>query len=238
MRVAGLKQQIESGVTERSLDGLTPAETLRAVARAHPAHGARPISSAGAKNWRRRWPKHGIRFLDLAELAPADLKWLENFYRSQVRPVLTPLAIDPAHPFPQLLNKSLNIIVQVEMKTGGEPCAIWPSCRPRACCRPWSGCRADGRADYVFLGRVVGHFLRDLFPGTKILGYWHFRVTRNSELYIDEQDTGNLLKAVENGIAQPPQRATPCGWRSTTIARPRSARRCWDLAADRGRPAT
>ena len=129
-----------------------------------------------------------------------DLQWLENFYRSQVLPVLTPLAIDPEHPFPQLLNKSLNIIVQLEMKTGGrKPCAIWPWCRRRACCRRSSAWRATGR-DYVFLGRVIGHFLRELFPGTKILGHWHFRVTRNSELYIDEQDTGNLLKAVENEL--------------------------------------
>ena len=60
--------------------------------------------------------------------------------------------------------------------------------------------REDGRGDYVFLGQLIGHFLADLFPGTRILGYWHFRVTRNSELYIDEQDGGNLLKAVEKEL--------------------------------------
>jgi polyphosphate kinase len=134
-------------------------------------------------------------------LGEADLKWLENFYRSEVRPVLTPLAIDPNHPFPQLLNKSLNIIVQLEMKTGTEmlrhlAVVQAPRVLPPVVKLP----RADGRRDYVFLGQVMGHFLGDLFPGTRILGYWHFRVTRNSELYIDEQDSGNLLKAIEKEL--------------------------------------
>ena len=60
--------------------------------------------------------------------------------------------------------------------------------------------RTDGRQDYVYLGRLIGHYLADLFPGTNILGYWPFRVTRNSELYIDEEETANLLKAVENEL--------------------------------------
>jgi len=117
VRVAGLKQQIESGAAGRSMDGLTPAETLRAVRRR-----IRRMVRDQYVCWRQELApalaKSGIRFLEPRQLAPADLKWLENFYRSQVLPVLTPLAIDPKHPFPQLLNKSLNIIVQVEMKTG------------------------------------------------------------------------------------------------------------------------
>ena len=60
--------------------------------------------------------------------------------------------------------------------------------------------RENGRQDYVFLGSLIGHYLADLFPGTKILGYWNFRVTRNSELYIDEEEAANLLKAVENEL--------------------------------------
>ncbi len=60
--------------------------------------------------------------------------------------------------------------------------------------------REDGRRDYVFLGQLIGHFLADIFPGTQILGYWQFRVTRNSELYVDEGDTPNLLKAVEEEL--------------------------------------
>ena len=198
VRVAGLKQLIESGATGRGMDGLTPADTLRAVRR----RIGRMVRDQYVC-WRRELApalaKNGIRFLDPSQLARADLQWLEDFYRSQVLPVLTPLAIDPKHPFPQLLNKSLNIIAQVEMKTGPETLRHLAVVQAPRVLPPVVRLERPGR-DYVFLGRVIGHFLREIFPGTKILGYWHFRVTRNSELYIDEQDTGNLLKAVENEL--------------------------------------
>jgi polyphosphate kinase len=200
VRVAGLKQQIESGVNTPANDGLTPAETLRAT-----HERIRRMVQEQYVCWREELApalaRHGIRFLRPAQLGGADLAWLENFYRSEVRPVLTPLAIDPNHPFPQLLNKSLNIIVQLEMKTGAETLRHLavvqaPRMLPPVVALP----RADGSRDYVFLGQVMGHFLGDLFPGTHILGYWHFRVTRNSELYIDEQDSGDLLKAIEKEL--------------------------------------
>ncbi len=200
VRVAGLKQQIESGVTTPGIDGLTPAATLRA---AH--ERIRRMVQEMYECWRQElvpeMARQGIRFLAPAQLVDTDLAWLENFYRSEVRPVLTPLAIDPKHPFPQLLNKSLNLIVKLEMKTDGErlhhlAVVQAPRVLPPVVRLP----RADARRDYVFLGQTVGHFLGDLFPGTSILGYWHFRVTRNSELYLDEQDSGNLLKAIEKEL--------------------------------------
>jgi polyphosphate kinase len=198
VRVAGLKQQVESGAAGRSMDGLTPAETLRAVRRR-----IRLMVRDQYVCWRKELApalaKSGIRFLEPRQLAPGDLKWLEDFYRSQVLPVLTPLAIDPKHPFPQLLNKSLNIIAQVEMKTGSETLRHLAVVQVPRVLPSVVRLAREGR-DYVFLGRAIGHFLREVFPGTKILGRWHFRVTRNSELYIDEQDSGNLLKAVENEL--------------------------------------
>ncbi len=200
VRVAELKQQVESGVLSRGPDGMTPAESLRAVLQ----RIGRMVHDQYVC-WREQLApgleRHGIRFLKPGDLAEADLTWLEDFYRREVRPVLTPLALDPVHPFPQLLNKSLNIIVHLEMKTGGQnlrhlAVVQAPRVLPPVVQLP----RQDGRRDYVFLGRVIGHFLGDLFPGTKIIGYWHFRVTRNSELYLDEQDGGNLLKAIENEL--------------------------------------
>ena len=200
VRIAGLKQQIESDVVERSTDGLTASETFRAVTRR-----IRKMVETQYDCWRKELKpalaKSGIRILDLAELYPVDLAWVQEFYRSQVRPVLTPLAIDPAHPFPQLLNKSLNLIVRLEMPRNQEvlkhlAVVQIPRILPRMIKLP----RTDGRLDYVYLGWLIGHFLADLFPGTKILGYWPFRVTRNSELYIDEEETASLLKAVENEL--------------------------------------
>lgn len=200
VRVAGLKQQIESDVVERSLDGLTASEIFRAVSN----RVRRMVDEQYAcwsKDLRPALARNGIRFLDLDGLDAADHAWLENYYREHVRPVLTPLAIDPAHPFPQLLNKSLNMIVQVEMKQDGHTLRHLavvqvPRVLPRLVKLP----REDSSQHYVFLGRLIGHFLADLFPGTKILGDWHFRVTRNSELYIDSEEVENLLKAVENEL--------------------------------------
>src|SRR4029079_17306773 len=144
---------------------------------------------------------HGLRILNVRDLDPSDLSWAEKYYQSQVRPVLTPLAIDPAHPFPQLLNKSLNVIVRLEVSMSGRPLRHLavvqvPRVLPRLVQVP-GGKRAR---EYLFLGHLVGHFLPDLFPGTKIIGYWHFRLTRNSELYIDEEEDANLTNAVENEL--------------------------------------
>ncbi len=199
VRVAGIKQQIESDVVERSPDGLTASETFRSITRR-----VRKMVADQYACWREHLlpalTRSGIRILETDDLEAGDLQWLHEYYRAQVRPVLTPLAIDPAHPFPQLLNKSLNFIVRVEMPRGEEllkhlAVVQIPRILPAMVKLP-----GDGRLDYVYLGRLIGYYLADLFPGTRILGYWPFRVTRNSELYIDEEETANLLKAVENEL--------------------------------------
>ena len=201
IRVAGLKQQMESSVVERSLDGLTATENLQVINRK-----VRQLVEQQYRCWRDELvpslAEHNIRFLRFKELSKTDTTWVEHFYRSQVRPVLTPLGLDPAHPFPQLLNKSLNTIVQLEIVENGvlnQRLAVvqMPRILPRLVKLP----RTDSKLQhYIFLGDLVGHYLADLFPGTKILGYWHFRVSRNSELYIDEEEVANLLKEVENEL--------------------------------------
>ena len=200
VRVAGIKQQMESEVVERSVDGLTATETFRAINRR-----VRRMVDEQYRCWREdlrpTLATHGIRFLSMEEVGKDDAIWLENFYRAEVRPVLTPLAIDPAHPFPQLLNKSLNMIVQLEMSTAGQPLRHMAVVQvPRVLARLVKLPRENQGRDYVVLAELIGHFLGDLFPGTTILGYWQFRITRNSELYIDEEEVANLLKAVENEL--------------------------------------
>ncbi len=200
VRVAGLKQQIESEAVERTMDGLTASETFRAVVERVRGLVTRQYACWG-KELMPALAASGIRILDLPELELPDRAWLSQYFRSQVRPVLTPLAIDPAHPFPQLLNKSLNLIVRLELRKGREThkhlaVVQIPRLLPRLLKLP----REDACQDYVYLSRLIGHHLAELFPGTQILGYWPFRVTRNSELYIDEEESANLLKAVENEL--------------------------------------
>jgi polyphosphate kinase len=201
LRVAGLKQRIESTVVERSPDGLTATETLQAVHRR-----ARRLVERQYACWRNelrpQLARHGIRFLRFAELSRADVAWVENFYRTQVRPVLTPLGLDSAHPFPQLLNKSLNTIVQLRLTASGKAQQRLAVVQvPRVLARlvqlPQAGSREQR---YLFLGEVIGHYLADLFPGTKVLGYWNFRVTRNTELYTNEEEAADLLKGVESDL--------------------------------------
>jgi len=200
VRVAGLKQQIESEVVERSIDGRTATETFRAINKR-----VREMLDQQYRCWRDELvpglAKNGIRFLNWDKVNTADRDFLEDYYHRRVRPVVTPLGIDPAHPFPQLLNKSLNIAVQLEIERNGETqrrlaVVQVPRVLPRLVALP----REDDRLDYFFMGGLIGHYLADLFPGTTILGFWNFRVTRNSELYIDEEDVGNLLSAVEQEL--------------------------------------
>ena len=200
VRVAGLKQQIESEVVEASVDGLTATEIFQAVTRR-----VRTMVAEQYACWRNdlqpALAEHGLNIFPMAALKRADFDYIEEYYHSKIRPVLTPLAIDPAHPFPQLLNKSLNLMVRLEMKKGRQTLKHMavvqcPAILPRLIPLPRDG----QNRNYVFLGQLVGHFLADLFPGTKILGFWPFRVTRNSELYIDEEETGNVLKAVETEL--------------------------------------
>ncbi len=200
VRVAGLKQQVASDATGRGPDGLTASECLAAIARR-----VRRMVEDQYRCWREELvpalAAHQIRFLEPAALDARDRSWADAFYRAEVLPVLTPLAIDPAHPFPRLLNKSLNLIVL--FRRGGKPGA--PARRlivqvPRVLPRLVPLPRENGELAYMFLGRLIGHHLATLLPGTDILGFWAFRLTRNSELYIDEGDTPNLLKAVETEV--------------------------------------
>jgi len=200
VRVAGFKQQVESDIVERSNDGKTASETLRAIRKR-----VRTMIDRQYRCWREELvpglARNGIELIDYANLDEPDRLWVEQYYRANVRPVLTPLGIDPSHPFPQLLNKSLNIVVQLDIEREGlneRRLAVVqvPRVLPRLVRLP----REDDKPDFIYLGGLIGHYLADLFPGTKILGFWHFRVTRNGELYIDEEDIGNLLKAVENEL--------------------------------------
>ncbi|MCS1409508.1 MAG: Polyphosphate kinase [Verrucomicrobia subdivision 3 bacterium] len=200
VRVAGLKQQIESEITKRTPDGRMPSETFREV-----AARTRIMVASQYEVWRDdirpALAAVGIYFSPVSELSQEDLSWIDEFYFDQVASVLTPLGIDPAHPFPDLLNKSLNVIVEIKVNHRGEQehrLAIVQV--PRILSRLVRLPREEGEQHFVFLEEVIFKHLEHLFPGTEILGHWCFRVTRNSELYIDEESAANLIKAVEKEL--------------------------------------
>jgi len=127
------------------VDGLTATETFRAI-----TQQVHRLVADQQNCWRNdllpALANNDIRILDIPELDSADRAWLEHYYRTQVRPVLTPLAIDPAHPFPQLLNKSLNLIVRLEMEKDGKMLKHMAVVQIPGSGRAWSNCRARIRA--------------------------------------------------------------------------------------------
>ena len=201
VRVAGLKQQIESGDPTRSPDGLTPTETLQRI-----TTRTRELLKEQQACWHSelvpQLAKHRVRLVSASGLDSKELKWVEEFYRSQVRPVLTPLGNDPSHPFPQLLNKSLNLVVELEIddQEGISQKRLAVVQLPRVLPRMIRLPSRSSEYRFMMLGNLIVMFLSDLFPGTRINGSWRFRVTRNSELFIDEDDASNLLSAVENEL--------------------------------------
>src|SRR5208337_4386320 len=130
------------------------------------------------------------------ELTKEEKQYYAKYFEKSVYPVLTPLAVDPVHPFPQLLNKSLNVAVELEgedLKTNLAVVQV-PRILPRLL--PYKA-GESGMYRYIFIGNLIQAHAGSLFHGVKLKGAYQFRVTRNSDLYLDEEETDNLLKAIE-----------------------------------------
>lgn len=201
IRVAGLIQQVDSGIVERGLDGLGPREQLRRI---------HSISSGLVHDQYTCWSKqllpklktNRILFKTNEELTRTEKKWIREYFMEQIYPVLTPMAIDPSHPFPQLVNKSLNILVWLDdpsTKVIEKRMAIIPV--PRILPRVVQiEKRSKGGTTLMFLSDIIKMFDDSLFPGFRIRGAWAFRITRNSDLYIDEEEAENLLHKIEEEL--------------------------------------
>lgn len=201
IRVAGLIQQVDSGVTDRSIDGLSPAEQLR-----HIHSVVASLIGDQYACWREdlvpALASKGIEFRNPSQLSPGELDWVRTYFREQIFPVLTPLALDQAHPFPQLGNKALNVIVSLDHPDTPEidyMIAILPVPRILPRIVRIDASAASG-ACYIFLTDVIKLCAGEFFPGYRVHGAWAFRVTRNSDLYIDEEESANLLKTIEEEL--------------------------------------
>jgi polyphosphate kinase len=201
IRVAGLMQQRDSGVTEPGPDGLDPRAQLQ-----HIRVAVGELVGDQYRCWREQLlpalAAEGVHFRTAGELTPAELAWVRSYFREQVYPVLTPLAFDQSHPFPQLGNKELNVIVSLDNPATPEiehHIAILPV--PRILPRLITiapGKRGPQRT--IFLSEIIKLCAGELFPGYRLTGAHAFRVTRNSDLYIDEEEAANLLKKIEDEL--------------------------------------
>ncbi len=201
IRVAGLMQQADSEGAEASLDGLAPREQLRRV--------HEDINALVADQYA-CWHKElvpaldqaGIQFRGASQLDDAERAWVRAHFATQVQPVLTPLAVDAAHPFPLLTNKTLNVLLSLddpETPRNEKLMIILPV--PRSLPRIVQlAPEAPGPRRHIFLSEIVKLCAGELFPGYAVRGAHAFRVTRNSDLYIDEEESENLLKKIEEEL--------------------------------------
>ena len=147
---------------------------------------------------------HGIRVVNHAERTEGQREWVARFFEREVRPLLVPVGLDPAHPFPQVANKSLNFIVQLGGRNAfGRENTIAivkvPRVLPRVIKLP-ENCCPKGEQHFVLLSSVIRAHLAELFPGRVVESFSQFRVTRDSELEVDEDDIRNLRQALRRGL--------------------------------------
>ncbi|MEO5721758.1 MAG: polyphosphate kinase 1 [Chthoniobacterales bacterium] len=201
IRVAGIKQQIESETSDVGPDGLSPTDTFNAIQRT-----VHEMVAAQYTLWRGELvlalAKNGIRLHDVAQLSAKRATWARRYFQEEVFPMLTPLAVDASHPFPQLLNKSHNLLVRARAEKGSDllhAIVQVPRVLPRLIMIP----RGKGDAEpweYIYLADLIKQNIADLFPGLLLDGVHAFRVTRNSDLYIDEEEADNLLRSIEQEL--------------------------------------
>ncbi|HFD79185.1 MAG TPA: polyphosphate kinase 1 [Gammaproteobacteria bacterium] len=202
IRVAGLKQKIASGSVQVGPDNLSPTEVMAQVSQL--AH--RLVDEQYRLLNEELIPaleQEGIRFLKRGQWSREQEDWVYEYFTQELLPVLSPLGLDPAHPFPRILNKSLNFIVSLEGKdafgrSSGVAVVQAPRSLPRLIRLP-EEC-SDGPYEFVFLSSIIHAHVGDLFPGMKVTGCYQFRVTRNSDLFVDEEEIDDLLHAVEGEL--------------------------------------
>jgi polyphosphate kinase len=204
VRVAGLQEQREAGVGPASPEGLTPEEQLAAIT-ARVAALYRRTDTTWMDDLRPALEKEGVRLVDWSDLEEADRTHLQELFSERIFPVLTPLSVDPAHPFPYISSLSLNLAALVRDPSSGErrfARVKVPPLLPRFIEMP------DGER-FVPIEQVIAAHLEVLFPGMEIVGHSTFRLTRDADFELEEEEGGDLLEAIESVLQRRLRGATP-----------------------------
>ena len=201
IRVAGLKQRRELGSDQPGPDGLTVNEQLQAI---HD-RTVRLIAAQYACLNDVLLPAmraQGIELLAQSTWDAATADWLEQYFEREIEPVLSPLGLDPARPFPRIQNKSLNFIVRLAGQDAfGRDSGLAIVQAPRSLTRVVELPGDDGRKRFVLLTGIVQRFVSRLFSGMEVQGCYQFRLTRNSDLFVDDEEVDDLRRALEGELA-------------------------------------
>ena len=204
VRVAGLKEQILAHSTVPSADGLTPLQQFRAVSEcAHDlvAHQYALLNDSLIPEL----AEQDVLFIRRTQWNEAQAQWIRDYFFRELMPVLTPIGLDPSHPFPRVLNKSLNFAVELSGRdafgrNSGAAVVQAPRALPRVIRMPSdiSGCEYG----FVFLSSILHAHVGALFTGMTVEGCYQFRVTRNSSLFVDDEETKNLRQTLQGELPQ------------------------------------
>ncbi|MDH5535772.1 MAG: polyphosphate kinase, partial [Betaproteobacteria bacterium] len=202
IRVAGLKAEIEAGSPPVGPDRVRADQVFQRVSKTAHELVALQYHLLNAEVLP-GLAEHGIRFLRRSDFSPAQAEWMKAYFVREVMPVLTPIGLDPAHPFPRVLNKSLNFAVELEGKdafgrNSGLAIVQAPRVLPRVIRLPKEIATAE--YDFVFLSSVLHTHVGELFAGMKVVDCYQFRVTRNSDLFVDEEEIKDLRTALRGEL--------------------------------------
>ena len=202
IRFAGLREQQAFGVSQPRPDALSVSEQIRrisAVVADLVALQYQVLNTSLLPELKAQ----GIRFLDQDDWDARQAQWVKRYFTRELSPILSPIALDPAHPFPQVLNKGLNFIVTLQGKdafgrNSGRSIVQAPRSLPRVVRMPESV--AEGPDNFVLLSSIIEAHASDLFAGMTATGCYAFRITRNSDLFVDEEAVDDLLQALEGEL--------------------------------------
>ena len=207
IRVAGLKEQVSAGVSDPTIDGLTPSEQLSLIEKK-----LQPMLLTLTELWKNEiQPQlfaNGIKIIELDDLSEDERKKLNDYFKKEIFPVLTPLAFDPGRPFPYISNLSLSLAVLVKKPNGEKHFARVkvPSILPRLMQIDHIICRGKNGsgfcAKFTWLGNLIKANLQLLFPGMEILEAHRFRITRDTDIELQEDEADDLLRVIEENIRQ------------------------------------
>ncbi len=203
IRVAGLRQQEAYGSMQRGPDNMSPTDQLQRISPV--------VQDIVTEQYQilndeliPRLDKQGIRFLREEDWNAKQKTWLKRYFNRELQPIISPVGLDPAHPFPEPLNKSLAFIVTLEGKdafgrSSGKAIVQAPRSLPRVVRLPEES--STGPNEFVLLSSIVSAHVSSLFPGMRASGCYQFRVTRNSDLFVDEEEVDDLLRALEGELS-------------------------------------
>ena len=201
IRVSGLKALAQSNVANEGLDGMTAQAVLDKISRR--AHRMVDLQYKTLNDdVMPALAEHGIAFLQPSEWSERQSKWLKSYFKREVLPILTPIRLDPAHPFPLTINKGLSIVVDLDDpgRDDAHNIAVVPAPRalPRFIRLPSE--LSEKEYEYVYLASIIHAHIKLLFSNVKVLNCYQFRITRNSDLYVDLEAVENLARTLEGEL--------------------------------------